>query len=69
MQQRSAGGKVVLGQLGNNTERSSPTPVSVEGLSGGVTAISAGESHSCAIHNGAAKCWGVGKSLGTTREK
>ena len=28
----------------------------------GVTAISVGSSHTCAIHNGAAKCWGYNNS-------
>jgi alpha-tubulin suppressor-like RCC1 family protein len=35
------------------------TPISVAGLSGGVTAISAGNSHNCAIKDGGAWCWGV----------
>lgn len=30
----------------------------VTGLTSGVTSICAGEQHSCAVHNGAAKCWG-----------
>ena len=48
------------GQLGDPTISSifSSTPVFVQNLSTGVTAIAAGGSHSCAIHNGAAKCWG-----------
>ena len=33
----------------------------VSGLTEGVTAISAGEFHSCAVVNGAAKCWGFNK--------
>ena len=28
------------------------------GLVSDVTVISAGDKHTCAIHNGAAKCWG-----------
>ena len=36
------------------------TPFPVVGLSSGVTSISAGDSFTCAAHNGAAKCWGLG---------
>ena len=47
------------GQLGNQTIGVPQlTPFPVFGLESGVTAISAGENHTCAIHNGAAKCWG-----------
>ena len=46
-----------LGDGTNNPE--STTPVQVVGLTSGVTAISAGQYYtSCAVHNGAAKCWG-----------
>ena len=41
-------------------------PVRATGLVSGVTAVSAGGSHACAVVQGAAKCWGynVGGALG-----
>ena len=47
------------GQLGNGDYGASPVPVAVTGLSSGVTAITTGWGHSCAIVNGGAKCWGL----------
>lgn len=47
------------GQLGIGTDQGFfATPQPVDTLSAGVTRISAGVTHSCAIQNGAATCWG-----------
>ncbi len=47
------------GQLGDNSITRRLTPVDVNGMSSGVTAISAGELHTCAVTNSErAKCWG-----------
>ena len=48
-----------VGQLGNNDTVSSSVPVNVVGLGSGVSAISLGYAHACALTNiGAIKCWG-----------
>jgi alpha-tubulin suppressor-like RCC1 family protein len=47
------------GQLGNGSTTSSPHPVSVQSLSGTVTAISLGDMHTCVLlDSGGVKCWG-----------
>jgi len=60
------------GQLGNTvgldvTFGKNPTPTLVSGLTSGVTKIEAGQYHTCALQNGAVKCFGnnVFGQLGT----
>ena len=47
------------GQLGDGTNTQRNSPVSIPSLTSGVTSISSGAYHSCALTSaGAAKCWG-----------
>ena len=54
------------GRLGHNETANrnadKSTPTQVEGLTSGVTQITGGDNHTCAVVDGAAKCWGDGGS-------
>jgi hypothetical protein len=55
----TAGGANAHGQLGDSTSQDHPTPTNVAGLASGITAIAAGDAHTCALSTeGAIQCWG-----------
>jgi alpha-tubulin suppressor-like RCC1 family protein len=48
-----------FGELGDGTKTTRLTPVAVSGLASGVSAIAAGNDHTCAVMSaGGVKCWG-----------
>ena len=51
-------GANTYGQVGDSTTTKRLIPTQVQGLTTGVTAISMGTQHTCAITNGDMKCWG-----------
>jgi len=52
-------GRNVFGQLGDGSTTSRATPVQAAGLTSGVTAVTAGDRHACALlSDGTLKCWG-----------
>jgi alpha-tubulin suppressor-like RCC1 family protein len=66
-------GQLGNGITGNVRTNRNPTPTTVPGLESGVTQISAGHWHTCAVVNGGVRCWGyndhgqLGNSVGGTR--
>jgi alpha-tubulin suppressor-like RCC1 family protein len=47
-----------FGQLGDGTYDYRTSPVAIEKLSSGTSAITAGSGHTCAVNNGEVLCWG-----------
>ncbi|MFN8491195.1 MAG: hypothetical protein U0350_26600 [Caldilineaceae bacterium] len=50
------------GQLGDGSTIYSPVPVNVVGLNSGVSALTVGYWHACAVQNGGVLCWGDNRS-------
>lgn len=46
------------GQIGDGTTSQRTSPTGVDGLASGVTLLSTGDRHTCALHDGQPKCWG-----------
>jgi alpha-tubulin suppressor-like RCC1 family protein len=57
-------GSNLSGQLGNDAQDDAFSPVAVNGMDSGVTAVSAGVGFTCAIKSGQVFCWGGGNDLG-----
>lgn len=53
-------GSNTFGQLGIGTTVDTHTPQAVSGLTNGVTSVSVGVTHVCAIKSGTLRCWGEG---------
>ena len=56
------------GALGDSSTTNRLVPVDVAGLAVGVTSVSLGYRHTCAVASGAAKCWGA-NSYGQVGDK
>jgi hypothetical protein len=48
------------GRLGNGSTTTSSVPIAVPALPSGVSAVAAGQAHTCAVASGVVKCWGYG---------
>ena len=55
-------GQLGNGQIAGNARSDALAPQQVTGLTSGVTQISAGRKHTCAVAEGRALCWGQGAS-------